>query len=102
MTMSDTPVCSGCRQVYTDDVTGLCEDCQTDVLSSRPASMTDSQGLAIIGLLIDTGLHQSSSARGELMASLFPGWSSGGDIHQLSQDQAADLLEALEARRAAR
>lgn len=91
-------VCAGCRQIITDDPSGLCEDCQSDVLSQRPGSVTDEQRMTLAGLLMDQGLIGNWSERARIMASVLTGWT-GSDLGGLSQQQAGDLLEALEERR---
>jgi hypothetical protein len=96
--MADQP-CTGCRQVITDDPSGLCEDCQTDVISQRPGSVTGDQRLTIIGLMQDQGVLFSRQARAQVIAEAVPGWPYAGYLDALSQQQAADLLEHLEARR---
>jgi predicted amidophosphoribosyltransferase len=90
--------CAGCRQVITDDPSGLCEDCQTDVLSQRPGSITDSQRLAIAGLVIDQNLL-TPARRDDMIGQAVPGWKYYGDLGALSQQQAGDVLELLEDRR---
>jgi hypothetical protein len=92
-------VCTGCRQVLTDDPSGLCEDCQTDVLSQRAGSITQTQRESLIGLLMDQGLVGNSGARGRVIAKVVPDWKWQGDLGSLSQQQAGDLLEYLEERR---
>ena len=100
MTYSErSQVCAGCRQIITDDPSGLCEDCQTDVLSQRPGSITENQRTAVIGLLMDQGLLFNRHTRGEVIAAAVPGWRWAGDLGFLSQQQAGDLLEHLEERR---
>jgi hypothetical protein len=99
--------CGSCRQVLTDDPSGLCEDCQADVLSNRPGSITEAQREALIGLLMDQGMipsgllgdEQAPRRRAEFIASVVPGWTWKGDLGVLSQQQAGDVLEALEERR---
>jgi hypothetical protein len=102
--------CASCRQIITDDPSGLCLDCQTDVLSQRPGSITAAQRDALIGLLMDQGMvpagrsgdESARKRRAEFIASVVPGWTWGGDLGVLSQEQAGDLLEALEDRRLSR
>jgi hypothetical protein len=93
--------CGSCRQILTDDPSGLCEDCQADVLSRRPASITAAQRDALIGLMTDQGIAVSRHARGELLARVVPRWKPhmGGDLGYLSQQEAGDVLEHLEERR---
>jgi hypothetical protein len=88
--------CRGCRQIWTDDPSGLCEDCQVDVVSQRPASLTEDQRVAIIGQLMARNLLLPRSARAEVIAAAVPGWKWAGDLSVLSQQQAGDLLEYLE------
>ena len=94
-------VCASCRQVYVDDPFGFCEDCQEGIPSQKPGSITDEQRLALIGLLIDQGFVGDGKwrARAILIAEVVPGWPYGGDLGNLSQQQAGDLLELLEKRR---
>jgi hypothetical protein len=90
--------CTGCRQIITDDPSGLCEDCQTDVVSQRPGSVTGEQRLAIIGLMESLGILLPRSRRNEVIAEVVPGWQWAGDLGVLSQEQAARLLENLHER----
>jgi hypothetical protein len=90
--------CGGCRQVITDDPSGLCEDCQCDVLSQRPGSITDAQRMAIAGLVIDQNLL-TPAKRDDVIARAVPCWKYYGDLGALSQQQAGDVLELLEERR---
>jgi hypothetical protein len=92
-------VCSGCHQIWTEDPSGLCEDCQTDVVSQRPGSITEDQRMAVIGLLMELGIAFSRHARAEMIARAIPGWTWQGDLNALSQQQAGDLLEYLQERR---
>jgi hypothetical protein len=91
-------VCAGCRQVVTDDPSGLCEDCQTDVVSQRPGSVTGDQRLAIIGLMQDQGVLLPRSRRNEVIAEVVPHWMFGGDLGVLSQQEAEDLIAHLKER----
>jgi hypothetical protein len=99
--------CGSCRQVLTDDPSGLCEDCQADVLSNRPGSITEAQREALVGLFMDQGMVPSGHAddagaprrRAQFIAAVVPGWTWNGDLGVLSQQQAGDVLEALEERR---
>jgi hypothetical protein len=91
-------VCAGCRQIYTADPSGLCEDCQTDVVSQRPGSITPDQRLGIIGLMQEQGILFNRWTRANVIATVVPGWPYGGDFGALSQQEAADLLEHLEER----
>lgn len=93
--------CASCRQVYTSDPSGLCEDCQTDVVSQRPGSITDDQRMTLAGLLMEQGFVGDGkwTARAELLTNVLAGWSGSSDLGQLSQQQAGDLLEYLEERR---
>jgi hypothetical protein len=91
--------CDSCFAVITDDPSGLCEDCQTGVISQRRASLTADQRMAITGLLIDQGVAFSRAGRAAVVAEAIPGWAYAGDLGALSQQQAADLLEHLEQRR---
>jgi hypothetical protein len=100
-------ICAGCRQVCTDDESRLCLDCQTDVPSQRPGSISQAQRETLTGLFMDQGMVPSGragdarapKARAEFIASVVPGWAYGGDLGALSQQQAGDLLERLEERR---
>jgi hypothetical protein len=92
--MPDQP-CAGCRGVITDDPSGLCEDCQTDVVSERPGSLTEDQRMAIIGGLMQQCVLFNRTERAELIARAIPGWTWRGDLGGLSQRQAGDLLEYL-------
>jgi hypothetical protein len=93
--------CTGCRQVITGDPSGLCEDCQADVLSQRPGSVTDEQRYAICGLMADIGLWRRTS-RDEVISSVVADWTHAGDLGWLSQQRAGDVLEYLEERRLSR
>jgi hypothetical protein len=95
--MSNEQVCQSCRQIITDDESGLCLDCQTGVLSQRPGSITAEQRAAIGGLCVDQRLW--TRGRAELIGTVVPGWAYGGDLDCLSQQQAGDVLELLEERR---
>ena len=91
--------CAGCRQVWTTDGSGLCEDCQTDVISERPGSMTVTQHEAVVAALIDIGYVGDGGGRQrriELLTEVIPGWQGQGDIMVLSQRQAGDVLERIE------
>jgi hypothetical protein len=93
--------CSSCRQIITDDPSGLCLDCQQGVASIRPGTITEAQRTALIGLLMDQGLigEGKHKARAEVIAQAVAGWKWGGDLGILSQQDAGDLLEHLEQRR---
>jgi hypothetical protein len=92
--------CSGCHQIYTDDPSGLCEDCQTDVVSQRPGSVTDDQRGAICAEMEALGLEwRFTAGREAVLEAALQGWGYGGDLNSLSQQQAGDVLEHLEARR---
>ena len=89
--------CAACRQVLTDDESGLCEDCQTGVLSQRPGSVTGDQLAAIRALLADQGLT-TPRQRNEVICRAVPGWRYASELG-LSRQQAGDVLELLEDRR---
>lgn len=94
--------CAGCRQVWTTDGSGLCEDCQTDVISECPGSVTTAQVDALAGAMIDLGYVGDNGGRRhriELLEDVIPGWQYLGDLFALSQKQAGDVLERLEERR---
>jgi hypothetical protein len=95
--MTDRP-CSACRQVITDDPSGLCEDCQTDVVSQRPGSITEDQRLVIIGLMMDQNILVPRQLRAEVIAEAVPGWNWQGELGAMSQQQAEDLIEHLKER----
>lgn len=98
--MTADPVCASCRKVYVDDPSGMCEDCQEGIPSSKPGSMTETQRTALIGLLVDANLVGDRRARARYLAYVLPGWPAGiSDLVGLSQVQAGDLMEALEKRR---
>ena len=90
--------CAACRQVLTDDESGLCEDCQTGVLSQRPGSVTADQLAAIRALLADQGLT-TARQRNEVICRAVPGWRYASELGCLSRQQAGDVLELLEDRR---
>lgn len=96
--MAEQP-CAGCRQVYTTDGSGMCEDCQTDVVSERPGSVTQAQVNALASALIDLGYVGDNGGRRHriaLLAEVIPGWQYEGDLFALSQKQAGDVLERVE------
>jgi hypothetical protein len=88
--------CSDCRQVWTADESGLCEDCQAGVLSSKPGSLTEDQRDAIIGQLMVRDLLLPRHVRAETIAKAVPGWKWDSYLGALSQQQAGDVLEYLE------
>jgi hypothetical protein len=88
--------CGSCRQVWTDDPSGFCDDCQVGVPSSRPGSLTEGQRDAIVGQLMSRDLLLPRQVRAETIAKAVPGWKWGGDLGGLSQLEAGDLLEYLE------
>src|SRR5271155_590085 len=81
-------VCQGCRQIIVDDPSGLCEDCQTDVVSQRPGSITEDQRMAVVGKLMEHGGLFSRHDRAATIARAVPGWTWEGDLGALSQQQA--------------
>jgi hypothetical protein len=97
--MSAERPCESCRQVITDDPTGLCVDCMTDVESEKPGSITEGQRLALAGTLGWLGIT-TSHLRGIFISEAISGWQHGGDLGWLSQRQASEVLAA--AREAAR
>jgi len=92
--------CKSCFQVMTDDPSGMCEDCQEGAESQRPATITETQRQAILAGMHDVGIRWDVSGhRGAFIRQVIPRWDHGGNLNALSQAQAGDLLEALEARR---
>lgn len=93
--MAEQP-CVSCRQVVTEDPTGLCEDCMTDVPSGRPGSITDTQVWAILDGMQARGMaaHDPATRLTALTAAL-PEWRHGGSLRALSQAQAIDVLDWL-------
>ena len=94
-------VCTSCRQFYTIDPSGLCEDCQEGIPSSRPGSVTARQLGALAGLMIDQGMTGDAGRRrrADLIREVVPGWPYAGDLGALSQAQAADVLQRLAEKR---
>jgi hypothetical protein len=88
--------CGSCRQVLTEDPSGLCEDCQEGVPSQRPGSITEDQRWALIGPLMDRGLVGEGkwTARAALISAV-TGAKMTSDLGVLSQQQAEDLIEHL-------
>ena len=94
--------CASCRMVIVDDPSGMCEDCQEGIASGRPGSITQAQRESMTGLLMDQGMVGSEGGRkrrAEFIASVVPGYKWSGDLGVLSQAEAGDVLQALEARR---
>jgi hypothetical protein len=91
--------CGRCGVEMASDPTGMCDDCNSELQSARPGSITKNQREALIGLLMDQGLVGSTKARAAVISQVVKDWRYGGDLGALSQREAADLLEHLEERR---
>lgn len=95
--------CTSCRHIITEDPSGLCEDCQTDVASERPGSVTEAQRWTLAGLMMDLCVLLARELRAETMAAGVDDWPAGepwsADLGRLSQRQAGDLLTYLGERR---
>jgi hypothetical protein len=96
--VASIPCCTSCARPGVTDPSGLCDDCQEGIPSSRPGSITTEQRLAIVGLCIDQNLLTPRKRAAELEM-VVAGWRYGGDLGWLSQREAGDVLEHLEERR---